>query len=156
MTQTKPPSRSSLDRFSPINLKPIQDDAWSSIFKPPPNESVEEKRDRIARQQEAQRVSREIDEGILESKKLFDKKKKAIKVLLLGMRVFMPHTSSNIHFTSGQAESGKSTMLRSEYLFAALTLESDVLLDFQLAFCPTYFHGEALIWKTIIQLNLIG
>ena len=26
----------------------------------------------------------------------------------------------------------------------------------QLAFCPTYFHGEALVWKTIIQLNLIG
>lgn len=89
MTQTKPPSRSSLDRFSPINLKPVQDDAWSNIFKPPPNESVEEKRDRIARQQEAQRVSREIDEGILESKKLFDKKKKAIKVLLLGMHAYL-------------------------------------------------------------------
>lgn len=71
--------------FSPVNLKPVQDDAWSNIFKPPPNESVEERRDRIARQQEAQRVSREIDESILESKKLFDKKKKAIKVLLLGM-----------------------------------------------------------------------
>ncbi|KAG2070861.1 hypothetical protein BDR04DRAFT_582270 [Suillus decipiens] len=85
MAQTKSHSRSSLDRFSPINLKPVQDDAWSSIFKPPPNESAEEKRERIARQQEAQRVSREIDEGILESKKLFDKKKKAIKVLLLGM-----------------------------------------------------------------------
>jgi len=54
------------------------------MFKPPPNETVDEKRDRLARQQEAQRVSREIDEGILESKKLFDKKKKAIKVLLLG------------------------------------------------------------------------
>ncbi|KAG1792338.1 G-protein alpha subunit [Suillus plorans] len=123
MAQTKSHSRSSLDMFSPVNLKPVQDDAWSNIFKPPPNESVEERRDRIARQQEAQRVSREIDESILESKKLFDKKKKAIKVLLLG-----------------QAESGKSTMLR----------------NFQLAFCPTYFHGEALIWKTIIQLNLIG
>lgn len=85
MAQTKSHSRSSLDMFSPVNLKPVQDDAWSNIFKPPPNESVEERRDRIARQQEAQRVSREIDESILESKKLFDKKKKAIKVLLLGM-----------------------------------------------------------------------
>ncbi|KAG1771924.1 guanine nucleotide binding protein, alpha subunit, partial [Suillus placidus] len=100
-----------------------QDDAWSNIFKPPPNETAEEKCERIAHQQEAQRVSQDIDEGILESKKLLDKKKKAIKVLLLG-----------------QAESGKSTMLQ----------------NFQLAFCPTYFHGEALIWKTIIQLNLIG
>ncbi|OAX37975.1 G-alpha-domain-containing protein [Rhizopogon vinicolor AM-OR11-026] len=102
---------------------PVQDDAWSNIFKPPPNETTEEKRERLVRQQEAQRVSHEIDEGILESKKALEKKKKAVKVLLLG-----------------QAESGKSTMLR----------------NFQLAFCPTYFHGEALIWKTIIQLNLIG
>jgi hypothetical protein len=89
MAQAKLHSQSSIDRFSTINLKPIQDDAWSNIFKPPPNESVEEKRERIARQQEAQRISREIDEGILESKKLFDKKKKAIKVLLLGMRILV-------------------------------------------------------------------
>ncbi|KAG1744227.1 hypothetical protein EDB19DRAFT_1827109 [Suillus lakei] len=37
--------------------------------------------------QEAQRVSQEIDEGILEFKKLFDKKKKAIKVLLLDFQL---------------------------------------------------------------------
>ncbi|KAJ8597202.1 G-protein alpha subunit [Rhizopogon salebrosus TDB-379] len=121
MAQTKLRPRSSAERFTP--LKPVQDDAWSNIFKPPPNETAEEKRERLVHQQEAQRVSREIDESILESKKLLEKKKKAVKVLLLG-----------------QAESGKSTMLR----------------NFQLAFCPTYFHGESLIWKTIIQLNLIG
>ena len=28
--------------------------------------------------------------------------------------------------------------------------------DFQLAFCPTYFHREIPVWKVIIQLNLIG
>lgn len=28
--------------------------------------------------------------------------------------------------------------------------------DFQLAFCPTYFHREIPIWKVIIQLNLVG
>jgi len=67
----------------------MQDDAWSNIFKPPPNETAEEKRERLARQQEAQRVSREIDEGILESKKLLEKKKKAVKVLLLGTHITM-------------------------------------------------------------------
>ncbi|KAF8838229.1 G-alpha-domain-containing protein [Paxillus ammoniavirescens] len=114
--------RSSLDRLT--NRIITQDsDTWSSIFRPSPDETLEEKKDRIARQQEANRISREIDEGIERSKKLLDKRKKAIKVLLLG-----------------QAESGKSTMLR----------------NFQLAFCPNYFHDEIPIWKTIIQLNLIG
>ncbi|KIK97824.1 hypothetical protein PAXRUDRAFT_824549 [Paxillus rubicundulus Ve08.2h10] len=114
--------RSSLDKLT--NRIITQDsDAWSSMFRPPQDETIEEKKDRIARQQEANRISREIDEGIERSKKLLEKRKKAIKVLLLG-----------------QAESGKSTMLR----------------NFQLAFCPNYFHDEIPIWKTIIQLNLIG
>ena len=34
--------------------------------------------------QEAQRISREIDEWLLESKKALDKKKKAAQILLLG------------------------------------------------------------------------
>ncbi|KAF9232386.1 guanine nucleotide binding protein, alpha subunit [Melanogaster broomeanus] len=111
-----------LDRL-PVSHKTIQDDAWSSTFRPPPNESADERKERLARQQEANRISREIDEGIERSKKLFERRKKAIKVLLLG-----------------QGESGKSTMLR----------------NFQLAFCPTYFTDEIPIWKTIIQLNIIG
>ncbi|KAH7907599.1 guanine nucleotide binding protein, alpha subunit [Hygrophoropsis aurantiaca] len=120
MAATKYRTRSSLEKFS---VKPPQDDAWSLLFRPPQDESPEERNVRLQQQQEAQRVSREIDESLQESKKLYDKKKKAIKVLLLG-----------------QAESGKSTMLR----------------NFQLAFSPTYFHAEATIWRTIIQLNLIG
>jgi hypothetical protein len=103
--------------------KAIQDDSWSAIFKPPQNESHDEKQARIAQQQEAARISREIDDAIEKSRKQLEKRKKAVKVLLLG-----------------QAESGKSTMLR----------------NFQLAFCPTYFHREIPIWKVIIQLNLVG
>ncbi|KIJ62440.1 hypothetical protein HYDPIDRAFT_157814 [Hydnomerulius pinastri MD-312] len=112
--------RTSLEKLA---HRTTQDDGWSAIFRPSPNETPEEKKERIARQQEANRVSKEIDESIEKSRKLYEKRKKAIKVLLLG-----------------QAESGKSTMLR----------------NFQLAFCPTYFHSEISIWKTIIQLNLIG
>ncbi|KAG6372454.1 guanine nucleotide binding protein, alpha subunit [Boletus reticuloceps] len=98
-------------------------DSWSAIFRPSPNESLQEKQDRIARQQEAARISKEIDDAIEKSRKQLEKRKSAVKVLLLG-----------------QAESGKSTMLR----------------NFQLAFCPTYFRREIPIWKVIIQLNLIG
>ncbi|KAH0835442.1 guanine nucleotide binding protein, alpha subunit [Lanmaoa asiatica] len=112
--------RGSLDRGP---TKSIQEDSWSAIFRPPQNESPSEKQDRIARQLEAARISKEIDDAIEKSRKLHEKRKKAVKILLLG-----------------QAESGKSTMLR----------------NFQLAFCPTYFHREIPVWKVIIQLNLIG
>ncbi|KAF8435441.1 G-protein alpha subunit [Boletus edulis BED1] len=98
-------------------------DSWSAIFRPSANESAQEKQDRIARQQEAARVSKEIDDAIEKSRKQLEKRKSAVKILLLG-----------------QAESGKSTMLR----------------NFQLAFCPTFFRRETPIWKIIIQLNLIG
>jgi len=62
---------------------------------PPKDESPEQRAVRLEKAQEATRVSREIDEGIQESKKAYEKRKKAIKVLLLG-----------------QAESGKSTTLK--------------------------------------------
>ncbi|TFK51201.1 G-alpha-domain-containing protein [Heliocybe sulcata] len=71
------------------------DDPFSRILKPPQNETPGQQRVRMEKQQEAQRISRQIDESILESKKAFEKRKKAIKILLLG-----------------QAESGKSTTLK--------------------------------------------
>jgi hypothetical protein len=101
MAQTlKPRPRSAVERFTP--LKPVQDDAWSNIFKPPPNETAEEKRERLMFQQEAQRISREIDESILESKKLLEKKKKAVKVLLLGTLItnYSSDRSANVTFTT--------------------------------------------------------
>ena len=89
----------------------VTDDAWSATFRPPQNESPEERQARIARQHEATRISREIDDAIEKSRKQFEKRKKAIKVLLLGQSLFP--VSSSAHPLSGQAESGKSTMLRS-------------------------------------------
>lgn len=61
--------------------------------------------------------------------------------------------------TIGQAESGKSTTLKSTCFFGfAVLLLVDWLsrpLDFQLAFTPAHFRNERLAWRTIIQLNLI-
>lgn len=93
------------------SLERQDDDCWSAILKPPENESTEEKQARIARQHEANRISNEIDDNIEKSRKQFEKRKKAIKVLLLGTPSLptIPSPSS----PTGQAESGKSTMLRS-------------------------------------------
>jgi len=73
-------------------LKLLQDHTWSNIlFTPPPNMTFVEERRCLVRQRKAQRVSSEIDKGILRSKKLLEKKKKAIKVLLLGMHITTIH-----------------------------------------------------------------
>jgi len=72
-----------------------QDDPLSLALQPPPDESPEQRAHREQQQREAQRVSLEIDEGIQEAKKAYDRRKKAVKILLLG-----------------QAESGKSTTLK--------------------------------------------
>lgn len=132
-------------------------DDWSASFRPPSSESPEEKETRIAHQQEAARISKEIDDAIETSRKLHEKRKKAIKVLLLGVLVVFPPLCLLI-LATGQAESGKSTMLRSTRVSCrvASRLVAHSFLDFQLAFCPNYFLREIPIWKIIIQLNLIG
>ncbi|KAG5337161.1 hypothetical protein C0989_010446 [Termitomyces sp. Mn162] len=68
--------------------------------------------------EEATRISQEIDEDLLASKKALDKRRRAVQILLLG-----------------QSESGKSSVIKT--------------------FAPKEFEKERLVWRTIIQLNLI-
>ena len=55
---------------------------WSGV---PPNETEEEAQVRVKLMQEAVRVSKEIDQSLNEARKAIEKKKKAVKILLLGM-----------------------------------------------------------------------
>ncbi|KAF5368102.1 hypothetical protein D9758_004382 [Tetrapyrgos nigripes] len=64
-------------------------------FKAPANETEEERLRRVRAFQDAQKVSRQIDENLAESKKLLERRRKAMRILLLG-----------------QAESGKSAVLK--------------------------------------------
>ena len=61
-----------------------QDDPLAMALQPPPDESPEQRARREQQQREATRVSLQIDEGIQEAKKAYDRRKKAVKVLLLG------------------------------------------------------------------------
>jgi hypothetical protein len=65
-------------------------------------------------------VSLEIDEGIQEDRKAYERRKKAVKVLLLGASDLLEHTIHarlwNTVVHAGQAESGKSTTLKSKSL----------------------------------------
>ncbi len=61
--------------------------------------------------QDAQRISREIDEHLLETKKMLERRKRAIKMLLLGESRSCVATIISRHscciLAQGQAESGK-------------------------------------------------
>ncbi|OSX55882.1 hypothetical protein POSPLADRAFT_1063362, partial [Postia placenta MAD-698-R-SB12] len=71
------------------------DDPLTRALQPPPDESPDDRDARLQQQRAAQAVSHEIDQTLQEDKKAYDRRKKAIKILLLG-----------------QAESGKSTTLK--------------------------------------------
>jgi hypothetical protein len=60
------------------------EDPLTKALLPSPGESEDERLRRLDRMQAAQKVSREIDLEILESKKIMERRNKAIKVLLLG------------------------------------------------------------------------
>jgi guanine nucleotide-binding protein subunit alpha len=62
----------------------VHDDPLSQAMMPPEDESPEARALRLEEMQEATRVSREIDESLQESKRVYERRKKAIKVLLLG------------------------------------------------------------------------
>ncbi|KAI0775645.1 G-protein alpha subunit [Trametes elegans] len=89
---------------------------------PPRNESESDKAARLAAEKEAKRISDEIDRALEQERQELRKRRPQTKILLLG-----------------QAESGKSTMIK----------------NFQLYFCPTTFQAETEAWRAVIHLNLV-
>lgn len=61
-----------------------QDDPLAKILQPPADESPEQRATREQQQREATRVSLEIDESLQEDRKAYERRKKAVKILLLG------------------------------------------------------------------------
>ncbi|KAL1730434.1 guanine nucleotide binding protein, alpha subunit [Schizophyllum commune] len=96
-------------------------DPFDAALRPPPDETPEEREARLAREEEARRVSAEIDAEI-KAERQAKKKKRIVRLLLLG-----------------QSESGKSTTLR----------------QFQRLYTPTAFREERILWRAVIQLNVV-
>ncbi|KAA1473061.1 G-alpha-domain-containing protein [Dentipellis sp. KUC8613] len=92
---------------------------------PPPDpreENAAEKQTRLECERAAKAVSDEIDRAIEHDRQERKKLTSEVKIILLG-----------------QAESGKSTILR----------------NFQLQFTPTAFKAEVAAWRVVIDLNLV-
>ncbi|KAK0492570.1 guanine nucleotide-binding protein alpha-4 subunit [Armillaria luteobubalina] len=102
------------------SMKPT-DDPFDEALKPPVDESPEDRELRIAREDEARRVSLAIDASI-KAERQARRKKRIVRLLLLG-----------------QSESGKSTTLR----------------QFQRLYTPTAFREERILWRAVIQLNIV-
>ena len=86
-----PSARAYLPCAMALAMRPFQqnhtssdDDPLALVLQPPPDESPADRARREQQQREATRVSLEIDEGIQEAKKLYERRKKAVKILLLG------------------------------------------------------------------------
>ncbi|KAJ6631219.1 guanine nucleotide binding protein, alpha subunit [Mycena sp. CBHHK59/15] len=94
-----------------------------NVWPPPPPaaETDEEKHARVEAEREAKRVSNAIDEALATEREQRKRPSNA-KILLLG-----------------QAESGKSTILK----------------NLQLHFAPKAFQAEAEAWRPVIHLNLV-
>jgi len=126
------------------------------------NETPSQRDERIQHEREAQRINDEIDAQIEIEKSERRKRRPDIRIILLGAFLFclghLPPSSSFIKFYfliasflplflfisgylshTGQAESGKSTILR----------------NFQLQFAPAAFYAEAAAWRAVIDLNLV-
>ncbi|TFK49487.1 G-alpha-domain-containing protein [Heliocybe sulcata] len=95
------------------------------IWPPPPTNQEEtetQRTERLEQEREAKRVSDEIDKAIEQHRQEMKSRRPQMKILLLG-----------------QAESGKSTMLK----------------NFQLSFTPKAFKAESGAWRAVIHLNLV-
>lgn len=94
--------------MNPANRNHSLSDPISAALLPPPNESVVEREKRLRAEEQAKKISDDIDE-MLKVERNEQRKKKPVKVLLLG-----------------QSESGKSTTLKRTFMsvFSSLMVHS--------------------------------
>ncbi|THH19627.1 hypothetical protein EW146_g1600 [Bondarzewia mesenterica] len=114
---------SSRSQLSETLSRPVGEEEispWPPV--PTTPETEEERILRLENEKEANRINDEIDIALEAERQERKRRKVHVKIILLG-----------------QAESGKSTMLR----------------NFQLQFTPQAFRKEAEAWRAVIHLNLV-
>ncbi|KAG5635583.1 hypothetical protein H0H81_010729 [Sphagnurus paluster] len=119
------------------------EDPLALALAPPPDETPEARAVRELAEAEAKRVSDGIDEQLKREREAERKKKRPVKLLLLG-----------------QSESGKTATLKSASLFSTLTLNLTLACppgnaDFQLTYARREWSAERPTWRAVVQLNLV-
>jgi len=105
------------------------DDPLASLVAPPPNETPEAKQARERNEAEARRINDAIDEQIRQERNSLKKKKKPVKVLLIGQSesgashipccASVPHSAYS--FLSGKSATLKSRSVRSPLSITCVT-----------------------------------
>ncbi len=131
------------------------DDPLARVMLPPPDETPEERDLRLQTEDEARRISEAIDES-LRLERLSQKKKKTVKLLLLGQSESGTRPSRlSLHHLDRSQENRQ--------LFAVSTLcgcpahaaQLTFLPEFQRLYTPSAFREERILWRSVIQLNLV-
>lgn len=137
----------------------MDDDPFAEMTAPPRNETFEERQIREAAEAEAKRISDEIDERLRREKENEPRKKRPVKLLLLGMFLSVSDLAicDNSIAISGQSESGKTATLKSKYNRRGGSNEADGcdLLDFQLTYARREWAEERAAWRSVIFLNFV-
>ncbi|KIK55033.1 hypothetical protein GYMLUDRAFT_62818 [Collybiopsis luxurians FD-317 M1] len=113
---------------SPASVKTAPDDPFEQFLKPPPGETPADRELRLAQEEEALRISMAIDASI-KAERQARKKVRIVRLLLLGQS----------ESETDWAVKGKSTTLR----------------QFQRLYTPTAFREERILWRAVIQLNIV-
>lgn len=124
-------------------------------------ETEDEKRTRIKNEAEAKRISEMIDRQIEQDRQ--DRKSQGVKILLLGSFLYQDWdmyaflTPAPTTSPSGQAESGKSTVLKNFQLyFAPKAFENEVRAPLHPAFASERaIFVQAEVWRPVVHLNLV-
>ncbi|KAG6910377.1 hypothetical protein DXG01_011092 [Tephrocybe rancida] len=116
------------------------EDPLTLALAPPPDETPEQRQAREYAEAQAKKVSDEIDEQIRKEKEGDKRKKKPVKLLLLG-----------------QSESGKTATLKSIVVLYPDRSRTNTLhfIDFQLTYARREWSEERASWRAVIQLNLV-
>jgi len=134
------------------------DDPFASILAPPPDESPEAKEDRERSEAEARRVSDSIDDQLRQERIALKKKKKPVKVLLLGQsesgRFRVPSTSTPI--SSPSIARKVSHVKKSVFHHPSPSRGVDPIPrpDFQLQYARREWAEDRAAWRAVIFLNL--
>ena len=136
---------------------PVSDDPLDEVLKPPSNETQEQCQLRLAREAEAKRVSMAIDASI-KAERQARRKKRIVRLLLLGQSESGKFRSSNSpHFPLNrlwvQGNQRPWDVRRYDILKGFKMLIW--LLEFQRLYTPTAFREERILWRAVIQLNIV-
>ena len=129
-------------------------DPLDELLKPPPNETEEDRVIRLAREAEARRVSLQIDESI-RAERQQQKKKSVVRLLLLGQSESgrsRPPLSPSALLTLPQANPPPSDV---RPFSVPRPRHSPFFPDFQRLYTPSAFREERILWRSVIQLNVV-